>query len=40
MIEKALYAEVEESTSVLLDTDHEVLAGVGAFFYDNELEAE
>lgn len=38
VIEEVNYAQKEPATSVLLDTDHEVLSGLGAFFYDNELE--
>ncbi|MGW1231450.1 hypothetical protein [Streptomyces californicus] len=39
-IEKVTYAQHEEATSVLLDTDHPVLSGIGAFYYDTELEPE
>ncbi|MFD5689611.1 hypothetical protein [Streptomyces rubiginosohelvolus] len=38
VIEEVGYAQKEFSTSVLLDTDHEVLKDLGAFYYDDELE--
>ncbi|MEU6765883.1 hypothetical protein ABZ916_25610 [Streptomyces sp. NPDC046853] len=40
VVEKVGYAEREAATSVLLDIADGVSAGVGAFYYDNELEAE
>ncbi|MET8839712.1 MULTISPECIES: hypothetical protein [Streptomyces] len=38
VIEEVGYAQKESSTSVLLDTDYEVLKDLGAFYYDDELE--
>ena len=38
VIEEVTYAQKEAATSVLLDVADETLAGIGAFFYDNELE--
>lgn len=40
VIEEVNYAQKEAATSVLLDDASEALIGIGAFFYDNELEAE
>jgi hypothetical protein len=39
VVEAVNYAEKEEATSVLLDEMAEQFADMGAFFYDNELEA-
>jgi len=40
LIEAVSYAKEEEATSVLLDLGDGTAAASGAFFYDNELEAE
>ena len=39
-VERVNYAEVEESTSVLLDNPDGGFDALGAFFEDHELEAE
>lgn len=40
VVERVDYAQREAATSVVLDIAEGVTSGVGAFFYDNELEAE
>ncbi|MFD4646303.1 hypothetical protein ACFRJ3_34760 [Streptomyces sp. NPDC056696] len=40
VVEAVEYAQREAATSVVLDLAEGVSSGVGAFFYDNELEAE
>jgi hypothetical protein len=40
VVEPVEYAQREAATSVVLDIAEGVTTGVGAFFYDNELEAE
>ncbi|WP_328377023.1 hypothetical protein OHB13_11750 [Streptomyces sp. NBC_00440] len=40
VVEKVNYAQKEAATSVQLDDIDEVTNFLGAFFYDNELEAE
>ncbi|MEV5677480.1 hypothetical protein [Streptomyces sp. NPDC052179] len=40
VIEEVAYAQKEAATSVMLDDSDEFLKGMGAFFYDSELEAE
>ncbi|WP_326827406.1 hypothetical protein [Streptomyces sp. NBC_01751] len=40
VIEEVNYAQREEATSVQLDDPEDKFWGLGAFFYDYELEAE